>query len=276
MTEEAFAFVRRIGALGGAPVVYLHGAPGSPAEAELIADAARAAGVELWAIDRARVAPGRGGADYVGALADLVRALGDGRQLPLLGFSIGAALALRIAARLGEAAGPLRLVSAAGPLDRPGAFDGMGAGAAVFRAARADGAGFRLAVGGQALLARRAPGALRRLLFAGSDASDRTSASTPGARALLSRVFAEAWANGGSGYRRDLLTYVGPWSGELARVAAPVELWHGRADRWAPIATAHGLAARLPTARLHAGDAGHYATLVGCAPAALAAARDRA
>jgi pimeloyl-ACP methyl ester carboxylesterase len=148
----------------------------------------------------------------------------------------------------------------------------MGTGERVFRVAKANGLAFRAAVRSQALLARRAPNVLRRLLFAGAEPSDRLFAESPEGLALLSTLISRAWADGGAAYRADLLAYVQDWSGELADVAVPVELWHGLRDNWAPISMAHAIADRLPSACVRVSEAGHYSTLVTNAPAVLAAA----
>lgn len=264
------ALTRVFGPRDGTPALYFHGAPGAPVEAELIAGVAEQQGVALCAVSRADIPFGGGSADYLDRLAEVVARLDGGRRLPILGFSIGAALALRVAARLKADAGPLLLLSAAGPLDVPGAFDGMGAGARVFRSAQAGGAGFAMTVAAQALLARRAPGLLRRMLFAGAASSDRALAASPDGQALLARIYAGAWAGGGHAYRRDLTAYVEPWAADLDAVTAPVELWHGTDDNWAPVAMARGIARRLPAARLHEAEGGHYATLIAQAPRALA------
>lgn len=250
-------------------MIYLHGAPGAPAEAELFAPAARNAGVQLLVIDRAAVAPGENGEAYLAALADLAASLGGGERLPIAGFSIGAALALRLASRMGSQAGPLLLFSAAGPLDLPGAFDGMGGGAQVFRAAQRRGAMLDLVVAGQAMLGARAPGLLRRMLFAGAEASDAAFADSAPGRELLGRVLRQAFADGAAGYRRDLLTYVEDWSGELAGVSAPVRMWHGAGDNWAPVSMARAVADRC-AASLSIGPKGHYTTLIDGAAEALA------
>ncbi len=262
--------VRIVRPRDGAPALYLHGAPGAPVEAELIAGAAHEQRVALHAVSRADIPFGGGPADYLDRLTEVVARLDGGRRLPIIGFSIGAALALRVAARLKGDAGPLRLLSAAGPLDVPDAFEGMGAGKRVFRSAQAGGAGFAMTVAAQALLARRAPELLRRLLFAGAAPSDRALATSADGQARLARVFAAAWADGGHAYRRDLTAYVEPWAAELDAVTAPVELWHGTDDNWAPIAMARGIARRLPAARLHEAKGGHYTTLIAQAPQALA------
>ena len=254
----------------GRPVIYFHGTPGAAAEAELISGAARDAGVALWAVHRHRIGPGLAGDPYLSALTASIAALCRSGSVPILGFSIGAALALRVAARLGDAIGPLSLISPAGPLDRPGVFDGMGGGAAVFRAAQANGRQFAATVAVQSLLARLSPDLVRRLLFAGADPKDRGFSAEPGARAVLRSVFASAWADGGQAYRRDIGLYVEPWSDELPRVTTPVRIWHGTADRWAPVAMGRDLASRIPQADLTETGGGHYTTLVQAAGAALA------
>jgi len=226
---------------------------------------ARAAKVELLAIDRSRVASGVGEEAYLTALAALIRDLG---KMPILGFSIGAALALRVAARLASDAGPLFLVSAAGPLDVPGALGELGSGERVFRMARAGRLGFDLMVRCQSILARNAPIALQRILFAGAAGEEKAFAAKRQDR--LARVYAEAWFGGGLGYRRDIAAYVEDWSSELARVTAPVTLWHGLADTWAPISMSRTIASRLPSqCRLSTGNT----TLISSADDVLVSAR---
>lgn len=58
MTGQAHGLIERFGARGGVPILYLHGVPGAPSEAKLIEANASACGIELWAIDRTRLAPG--------------------------------------------------------------------------------------------------------------------------------------------------------------------------------------------------------------------------
>jgi len=261
--------LRAFGKSGGKPVVYLHGTPGSPTEATLLSTQARDCGIELWAIDRAQVDLKLQGEEYVGFLAEFIHDLGKGERLPILGFSIGAALALRVAARLGEEAGPLFLISAAGPLDLPDAFTGMGAGARIFRSAQARGLTFALAVRTQALIARKAPKVLRHFLFADAHTSDRELAATPAVGEVLEEAFREASRNSGAGYRRDVLCYVQHWTAEIAEVRAPVELWHGCYDNWAPVAMAENIAQRARGACLHLCTGSHYSTLLEAAPAVM-------
>jgi pimeloyl-ACP methyl ester carboxylesterase len=261
MAQRQTDCVQTFGDPRGRPVIYFHGTPGSPAEAELIASAASEAGVRLLAVDRAQIAPHAAGEDYLMALKATVVGACGGERVPILGFSIGAALALRVASRMGGRTGPLLLFSTAGPLDLPGAFEGMGGGARIFRAAQAGGRMFDIAVAGQSLLAARAPDVLRRMLFAGAEASDEAFAASPGGRALLKGVLRQSLGHATAGYRRDVLTYVEAWSGELERVEGPVSLWHGARDTWAPLAMAHTVAKRCG-ASLSVLEAGHYTTLI--------------
>jgi pimeloyl-ACP methyl ester carboxylesterase len=274
MSATARRPVECFGRVGGRPVIYHHGTPGAPVEARFLEAAALGNDIELWAVDRAAVAPDAAGERYLSALVDLVVDLSGGERVPMLGFSIGAAFALRIASRMGDRAGPLFLLSAAAPLDAPGAFDGMGGGAAVFRTARRNGHALGALVRLQASMAHGTPALLQRLLFAGAHSSDRRFARDPSNGNMLRDVYRRAFADGGGAYRRDLLAYVDLWSGELGRIASRVELWHGHADNWAPIAMAYRIAAQLPrSVGVHEIDAGHYAALIGSADAAIAAIR---
>lgn len=272
MSKAPTDCIQTFGDPRGRPVIYFHGTPGAPVEAELIASAASKAGVRLLALDRARVAPEVAGEDYLSALAQVAADACDGRRATILGFSIGAALALRVASRMGEQAGPLLLFSTAGPLDLPGAFDGMGGGAQVFRAAQAGGRMFDFGVTCQSFLAARAPDMLRQMLFSGAEASDRAFAASPGGSLPLRRVLAQSLGREAASYRRDVLTYVQAWSYELGGVKAPVSMWHGAKDTWAPVAMAHAVAERC-RANLSVVSTGHYTTLTECAAEGLASLR---
>lgn len=269
MTTDQDSALRRFGAPAGRPVIYLHGTPGAPVEAELAAQAAMAAGVELLALDRAAIAPAAEGDAYLHAVARRIDELADGEPLPILGFSIGASVALRVASRLGDRAGPLLLLSTAGPLDAPGAFDGMGGGAQVFRAAQRRSLVFEMGAGVQGLLAAAAPDLLRELLFSGAEPSDQAFAASREGKRALREILRQSLAARRGAYRRDVTTYVEPWSDELASIRSKVALWHGANDTWAPVAMARTVAERCGGA-LTVTPGGHYTTLRDHVAAALA------
>ncbi|MDH7975242.1 alpha/beta hydrolase [Sphingomonas sp. AR_OL41] len=237
-------------------IVYLHGVPGGPAELALFGGAPFAGG-DLYAPDRTGDAP----RDW-DALAAAIDARFAGEPVALVGFSLGAFAALQLAARLGARVTRIDLIAAAAPLESGDYLAAM-AGAPVFRAAQGSPRRFAALLRFQALLMRVAPGLLYRMVFAGAAGADRALVGEPGFRGGIRAILAAALRDGAPGYRRELLAYGSPWSAMLAEVTAPVTLWHGTEDNWAPIAMADALAAALPNVVAVHRLAGlsHYSTL---------------
>ncbi len=222
--------------------LYLHGLPGSGRERDL------ACRPDLAVLDRD--AP---------SFAQLANRLPPG-PLHLVGFSLGAAAALRLAALRPDAVARLTLISAAAPLEL-GDFLPRMAGAAVFRAARSHGQ-LAAMTKVQSVLMRLSPGLVVRMLLRDCGPADAAFFAEPGRRALLSQIVRDGLTRGRAVYLRELPAYVQPWSGHLAHVRCPVTLWHGSDDRWAPVDMAEALATRLPRAELNRCDGlGHYTTL---------------
>ena len=73
--------------------------------------------------------------------------------------------------------------------------------------------------------------------------------------------------------------YVQPWAACLAEVRAPVQLWHGELDNWAPPGMPRNLLAALATSELHVlPGLSHYSCLLAasaplCAQVAASLAR---
>jgi pimeloyl-ACP methyl ester carboxylesterase len=248
-------------------VVYFHGAPGSPREIGLIVGAAKARGLSPACLHRSILAKGLKGAAYFDALADELRQRAAGRRIDVIGFSIGAFVALEVAARLGDQVRGLDLVSPAGPIDGPNDLKGV-AGAAVFRMARRAPLVFRLAAALQGLVAAVRPAILFDMLFATAAGDDKPLARDSRFKTLMGSVLKDALGAGRAGYVRDLEAYVRPWSGDLGGVSAPVRIWQGGLDSWAPPAMAQRLRDRLPVgAQIETLAAGsHYSSLVMSAP----------
>jgi len=162
MTDTAF---RRYGAPHGRLVVYLHGVPGDATEGAWFADAATRAGVDLHCLERSNIALDLQGEPYFQAIARRIDGLAAGAPYVVVGFSLGAFVAMRTAPYLAGRATRMHLVSAAAPLEG-GDFLPHMAGQPVFRAARASNLRLRLLIGIQKFLAAAAPGVMVRLLFA--------------------------------------------------------------------------------------------------------------
>lgn len=219
--------------------LYLHGLPGSGSELALT-------GTQMEVLDRN--AP---------SFAQLALRLPDG-PLHLVGFSLGAACALRLAVLAPEKVARLTLISAAAPLDLGDFLPDM-AGAPVFRMAHSA-ARMAALTSVQSALARVSPGLFLRLLMRGTDPSD--AALMHRHSAILRRAVQEGLGPGREAYLREIAAYVQPWARHLGHVACPVTLHHGTADRWAPPAMASALHEALPASRLQRHEGlGHYATL---------------
>jgi pimeloyl-ACP methyl ester carboxylesterase len=198
-----------LGRSGGFPVLYMHGAIGSPRWRSAALDAAVASlGVRYLAVNRPGFGgsdprPGRTVADYAADVEDLADALGWER-FSVIGVSAGAPFALACAWAL-----PGRVVAAAAasPLAPPRS--------ASLRY-RMPVAGFRVPVAGPL-----AYDAALRMVHARSATAPRNMVD-------------------------DLEVCRRPWGFDPSEVTVPVVLWHGLRDRLVPARHALRLAAALP------------------------------
>ncbi|NQD36222.1 alpha/beta hydrolase [Permianibacter sp. IMCC34836] len=231
-----------------AVIVYFHGVPGAAAEVAALAPYSNENEFDFLCIDRFALDHTLTGEAYFHRLADLVSAHAAGRPVMLVGFSIGAFVALQTSRHLTGPIHSLQLVSAAAPLES-GAFLEHMAGKQVFALAQSRPLLFKWLTLWQAMLARRAPGALYKLLFANAVAADRNLVTDPAFRAELVDVLRTAFDRPRlPGYLRDIHAYVQPWQQSLAEIRAPTQLWQGDADNWSPAAMAEVLQASIKSA----------------------------
>lgn len=251
----------------GPLTIYFHGAPGAPSELAIFDAPARALGLKLVCWDRFALDAALTGPAYFAALAAAVRAGAGAHQVNLIGFSIGAFVALRTSQLLGPQVGQLHLVSAAAPL-QSGHFLPRMAGRAVFHAASVSPKRFKAAVLGQAAFARWAPGWMQAVLFRGATGVERELTSGPAFRLLMSELLRSSLVEHRAGYERDILAYVQDWSALPAQVTADTSLWHGTQDNWAPADMATSLRDKLPNCRrLHLLEGlSHFSCLHQAAP----------
>lgn len=219
----------------------------------------------LVTIDRSDIAAEAGDSACFAALAD--RVAQHGTRLHLIGFSLGAAAALQVAAKLPDMIAKIDLIAPAAPPEL-GNFLDQAAGAPIFRMAAERPRLFRLVVRLQSFLARRFPALLVRGLFASSTGGDRALAKDPAFRRAIADILRAGMGTGTSCYEREITAYVSPWAGILPHVTAPVTIWQGDADNWSPPTMAHALAAGLPNvAALHLlPGLSHYSTLKAAMP----------
>ncbi|MDP9939869.1 alpha/beta fold hydrolase [Ectopseudomonas alcaliphila] len=251
----------------GKPVVYFHGVPGSPHESSIYDAPAREHGLRVLCFDRFAIDRAISGADYYRHIAQAINEKTQGAQLDVIGFSLGAHAALEVSALMPGQVRSLHLVSAAAPLDGGDLLNEM-AGKAVFSMAKRNPGLFQWLVKWQALLAKRAPQMLFRMLFASAQGQDRELVKSPEFRALICRVLRQCFAQGTTGYTRDIQQYLQPWSGHVFASEANVCLWHGTEDNWSPFGMSEYLAERLPrNARIERMQGlSHYSCLYAAAP----------
>lgn len=240
-------------------VYYFHGLPGSPRELALF-DAPSAS--HWHAPDRGALEAGLCVAEHFDQLASDVRARYRDKPVRLVGFSLGAYVALEVAARLPDMSIEIDLVSAAAPIVGNTHLDRM-AGKTVFSLAGRHPFLFLLLTYGQALAARVAPTGLCNMLFASAQGDDTLLRDDAVFRRRMAFIVAECLAKDTRNYRREVRAYTSNWTGVLKSVRHPVALWHGQKDNWTPPEMAEDLAKALPnvTAVHRLKGKSHYSTL---------------
>lgn len=226
--------------------VYFHGLPGGQEELSL-------AGVTLRMPDR------KGSEDDIAA-----RILAEARDAPLhlIGFSLGGALALRLAPLLSPA--KIDLIAPAAPLEL-GDFLPQMAGAPVFKAAR-HALAFHALTLIQSAGWRLAPASMLDTLFASAPPADRAFLTAPTRQALIAS-YRNCLSLNRAVWLREVQAYVRPWSTALPLIGCPATIWHGTADTWSPFAMAGALARALPDAQvIPLPGLGHYTALCHALP----------
>jgi pimeloyl-ACP methyl ester carboxylesterase len=242
--------------------LYFHGLPGSAAELGSFGPTLAANARHFHVVARTDALALGDPRGYFGRLAEQIVSQFPDEPLHLVGFSLGAAAALRVAPRLGARISQIDLISPAGPLGLGPFLDDM-AGAPVFRAALAGRIPFVVLTFLQAQAARLAPARMAAALMASAQGCDRTLAADPHFIAQLAASLRHSLLAQRAAYRQEIALYVADWSAELARVQQAVTIWQGSEDNWTPPAMAQALAAALPAGadiQVHQGLS-HFSTL---------------
>ena len=198
----------------GFPVVYCHGAIGSPRwHTPGLDEAIERLGIRYLVVNRPGLRAARTRAraatvaDHAHDLGELMTVLGYGR-FSVVGVSAGAPYALACAWALADRLVGLAAVSPLGPAHGPGASPS-----------------FRYRIPLVPFGSPRAGPAIAHLSLRALGLQRQTCA-----RAMID----------------DYLVCRSPWGFDLADLGTPVTLWHGRGDRLVPLAHTLALAAAIP------------------------------
>jgi pimeloyl-ACP methyl ester carboxylesterase len=264
----------------GVPVVYCHGAIGTPLDATIdLQRITRALGVRYIAPSRPGIggsdaSPGRTVLDFADDVHELADALGL-RRFSVIGVSAGGPYALAVAYRLRGRVGRVAVCSSLSPLGPPHTTPGIQRRVRLALALLARQPGVCRAVGDAVLPAvARHPGLVNHVICAHAAPAERERLAGSHERTAAADSFLDATRAGVGGLVDDYLTYAAGWEFPLAEVYNEVHLWHGAGDPLVPVEHALQLAASLPRCQVFIDpEEGHHffrsslaeilATLVG-------------
>ena len=239
----------------GRPVLEFRGLPSSSLgdaidDTQLVEARVRRITVDRPGVGFSDPQPGRALLDW----PDDVRALADSLRLDsfaVLGSSGGGPYAAACCVALPDRISRAALVSALGPLDRPGALSGMNRGEArTMILARRAPLLARCLVGTAVTADRFRPGTVYRGLMAALPEVDRRVAAGARVRDSLADSFALAFRQGVRGQVLDWGIIATPWGFRPGDIRVPVEVYHGGLDDRVPLHHARDLATRIPFGEL--------------------------
>jgi pimeloyl-ACP methyl ester carboxylesterase len=249
----------------GVPVVYCHGAIGTPLNAAVDLEAiTRALGIRHISISRPGIggsdpAPERTLLDFAGDVGELADALGLER-FAVVGVSAGGPYALAVAHELPERVSQVAVCSSLSPLSALHRTPGMQRRIRLALAAMARAPDLWTTVGDAALpVIRRHPELLTRVIAMHAAPGERRRLREPDERASAATSFLDAASWGVRGLIDDYLVYSREWGFSAGAIEAEVHLWHGLRDPLVPIEHALQLAVTIPHCRVFFDpDEGHH------------------
>jgi pimeloyl-ACP methyl ester carboxylesterase len=243
------------GAPGGAPIVYLHGMPGSRLDPALLDEEYGRLGVRVVALER----PGYGLStarrswgllDWPADVAAAADRLGLER-FALIGYSSGGKYAAACAYALPDRLTGTAIVSGVGPPATPRFREGLG---------RTDRLSMTLALRARPLahaywriarrMAERKPESFLGEFEKELSEPDKAVFGEPEVRKFVLATSREALRAGPAGVVQDSAIQARDWGFGLEKIRAPVHLWHGDRDEIVPLHHSRHAADTIPSATL--------------------------
>jgi len=263
------------GAPGGKPVFFLHGTPGCRFLHPKQTTTATRLGIRLIGHDRAGYGestrnPGRSVGDEAADVAAIADALGI-EKFAVYGHSGGGAPTLACAALL-----PKRVVAAASmagvaPYPAEGLDWLAGTGelnVEDFQLMLSDRAAWEAkGAAEREMMMKASPEQVRAYISSLLTDVDRATFDDE-LLAFFTSQFREALKHGIGGGVDDSLSTIKPWGFELSSIRVPLQIWHGKEDKFVPFAHGQWLAAHLPRAEVHLEPKeGHISLIMNRVPA---------
>jgi pimeloyl-ACP methyl ester carboxylesterase len=239
----------------GEPVLYLHGAIGTPYRRSAELDGVIAElGIRYLMVNRpgfgqSDALPGRTLLDHADDLSQLADRLGLER-FAVVGVSTGAPYALAAALRLPDRVHAAAAVSSLSPL-RDDAPRGMPLRLRLALGLLRAAPGFCTRAGDSVVrLLERHPSLLLRAMVTGAPEADRSLLDDSHASQTAAQSFLAA-ARGGVGEMiNDYRLCSGPWGFAPSEIDTTVHVWHGMRDQLVPVDHALALAAEIRRSRI--------------------------
>lgn len=255
------------GSDNGRKVIYFHGAPGAPEECAIFDSYGKENGLTFLCFDRFSIDSSIDGEAYYQFLGKEISRQVCGEKVDIIGFSIGAFIALQTCRHMANGVRNLHLVSAAAPLEGGDFLEAI-AGKQVFQLARNFPTLFVLLSYWQRVLALLFPNVLFRMLFASANGDDKALAADQEFQSSIIGVLRSCFIDNIQGYIRDIEAYMQPWKTTLSELSVNTHIWHGAEDNWSPKAMADYLKSAIPSCT-HIeilNNASHYSCLHQAAP----------
>ena len=228
--------------------IYCHGLPGSPEEIYFLTPEDKKPSLIL--------APHQVN-DFIDSVSTTSR-----RGLHIIGFSIGALGAVKVAEACKKSVSQLSLISPAAPLEL-GHFTEIMAGRLVFQTAIRSAFLLRILTTLQYVSTTISSDSLIKALFKNGTESELELLSDPAFIKSLKAALSESYGKNSHYYRQTLLEYVRPWGHRLENITCPVNIYHGFLDSWAPITMAYALQQKFHSDAeiVEYENLGHFSTL---------------